>query len=802
MHSDQQIIWLENIRKDDVAVAGGKGASLGEMINAGINVPPGFVIASFVFDEFIKEANLKDSISAMLSKVNPNDLKQVEAASKEIMNAVTDAKMPDGITKEILVNFEKLGSRFVAVRSSATAEDSSAASWAGQLESYLNTDSQTLLQNIKRCWASLYTPRAITYRFEQGLNMADVSVSVIVQKMVQSDISGIAFSVNPVSQDPNELIIEAGYGLGEAIVSGQITPDSYSVDKSNLSITKRKLGGQRRALYKGKNKGVEWKELPQSLVGVQILKNMAIEKLAKLVTLVEKHYGFPCDIEWAIEDEQIYIVQSRPITTLVETPSEQVLREVGSIRNWVIMNSSVLPYIVGFGVRQWTQRAFERYSNNKVITLCGIRYTKNGDEIQYVASEDEYRDSATHLLSNLGIIQKIYDDFVKDESDFRAFVSGIKKNGDDYLYDNFDDFIRCYDAVYSSGIMIDGVLIYGSEFVDQMKKRYPEFGEEILELTRPHGEIFLERYRRKLISRSITDINETADLRDEFHWMHNNYKDVEGLPEEYFQKELRREREKDINELKNELEHIESNVKKHAETIEKIRKRCVFDKADFDKLYWIGMVGWWVDRRKEYNLIANHYLDKYLKHVCKKYNFDYDAVSFLLPWELDSVINGEKGFGDYDIDQRKKNSFHFYDVYGNEAFLLGKDADSMWLTIQATIRKSGLERISGQTAWRGRIAGKARIVKNPKDAADFKEGDILVTGMTRPDFLPLMQKAVAFVTDEGGITCHAAIMAREMRKPCVTGTKIATKIIKDGDLIEVDANANYGAVRIMREPNA
>lgn len=805
MTSSQQIIWLEDIRKGDVAIAGGKGASLGEMLNAGISVPPCFVIASLVFDEFIKEAGLSDSISAALSKVNSTDPKQVETTSKEIMNAIVGASMTNGLSKLILDNFSRLDSKFVAVRSSATAEDSSAASWAGQLDSYLNTTSQTLLQNIKRCWASLYTPRAITYRLEKGLGAERVSVSVIVQKMVQSDVSGIAFSANPVSQNENEIVIEAGYGLGEAIVSGQVTPDNYLVDKKAMSITKIKLGSQENGLYKDEN-GLSWKPVPKDFLGKQALTDEEALELAALIKKIENHYGFPCDIEWAIEKGKLYIVQSRPITTLEETPRDKVLKEVGSIRNWVIMNSSVLPYIVGFGVRQWTQRAFERYGDNRVITLCGIRYTKAGDEIQYVASEDEYRESATALISNLGLLQKIYDDFVKDEADFKQFVQDIRKNGENHLYDNFDKFISCYDAVYSSGFMVDGVLIYGSEFVDSMKKKYPGFEDEIDELVRPQGEIFLERYRRKLVTAantmdSFTAKEKISDLRDEFHWIHNNYKDVEGLPESYFEKELRHVGKIGDMKLDDELALIDSNLKNHADAVERIRKMGLFDQGDFAKLYWIGMVGWWVDRRKECNLIANHYLDKYLKHVCRKHGLDYDTVSFLLPWELDSVIDGRSKVADYDISQRKSNSFHFIDMHGNDAFLLGKDADSIWLGIQATIQKSGFERLSGQTAWRGRVAGTARIVKNPKDATNFNVGDVLVTGMTRPDFLPLMKIAAAFVTDEGGVTCHAAIMAREMRKPCVTGTKIATKMIKDGDLVEVDANANCGAVKILKKPS-
>ncbi|MEK6879542.1 MAG: PEP/pyruvate-binding domain-containing protein, partial [Nanoarchaeota archaeon] len=222
---------FKDILKKDVIIAGGKGASLGEMLNAGIPVPDGFVILSTTFDRFIEETDLDVELDAVLDKVNYQEIHTVENASEEIKNLILSVKMPEDIARDIEKNFKKLGAKFVAVRSSATSEDSSTAAWAGQLDSYLNTTEKDLLENVKKCWASLFTPRAIFYRKEKNLHKTKISVAVVVQKMVESESSGIAFSVHPVTQDENQVIIEAGFGLGEAIVSGQITPDSYVVDK-------------------------------------------------------------------------------------------------------------------------------------------------------------------------------------------------------------------------------------------------------------------------------------------------------------------------------------------------------------------------------------------------------------------------------------------------------------------------------------------------------------------------------------------------------------------------------------------
>jgi pyruvate,water dikinase len=224
--------------------------------------------------------------------------------------------IPDRIVSEIQEAFRKLGARYVAVRSSATCEDSATDAWAGQLDTYLNTTAGELLDNVRRCWASLFSARARCYRAERGLRDRNVSVAVVVQKMAQSEIAGTAFSVHPVTQNPNEMIIEAGYGLGEALVSGQITPDAYIVEKGAARIKDKYVAGQEQALYRGARGGCEWRPVAARLAGRQKLADAQILRLAEIVLRIEGHYGFPCDVEWAFERGRFYIVQSRPITTL------------------------------------------------------------------------------------------------------------------------------------------------------------------------------------------------------------------------------------------------------------------------------------------------------------------------------------------------------------------------------------------------------------------------------------------------------------------------------------------------------
>lgn len=307
---------ISELAREDVILAGGKGASLGEMTKAGISVPPGFVILSSAFEKFLEETDLNIEIDAILDLVNHKEMHTIENASEKIEVLILRADMPQDIELEIQKFFKNLNSKYVAVRSSATAEDSASAAWAGQLESYLNTTEGTLLGNVKKCWASLFTPRAIFYRFEKDLHKQKISVAVVVQKMVESEKSGIAFSVHPVTQDRNQLIIEAGFGLGEAIVSGQITPDSYVVEKQPRRIIDININGQERGLYRKENGGNEWRDIPIGQRKKQVLSNQEILELSEIVLGIENHYGFPCDIEWAFEKGKFYITQSRPITTL------------------------------------------------------------------------------------------------------------------------------------------------------------------------------------------------------------------------------------------------------------------------------------------------------------------------------------------------------------------------------------------------------------------------------------------------------------------------------------------------------
>ncbi len=647
---------FRKLGKNNIAFAGGKGAVLSKMTRAGISVPPGFVIFSTTFEKFLRESDLNTEIDSILQTVNYKIVRTVGHASKKIRSLIINAEISEDITNEIQSFFKNLGVKYVAVRSSATAEDSATAAWAGQLESYLNTTEEKLLENIKKCWASLFTPRAIFYRFEKGLYKQKISVAVVVQKMVESETSGVAFSAHPITGNQDQIVIEAGFGLGEAIVSGQITPDNYVIEKNGWLILGKNTNKQKRFLVRAKQGGNKWKNLKGKK---QVLLDTEIIKLARLVLKVEKFLSFPVDIEWAKEKGKTYILQSRPITTL---------------RNQVAQTIYKKQY-------------------NRSLSLVECEYWDYGERVA---------------------LPRICD----GTTFFEPLFIQVPGKGTDVCY-NFSDS--------------------------------KQDTENLFEYLGDSDESFLL-------------------LLDKYDGIFNKISDIV--------------------------------CKKNA---------CAEDIFKLIRKVWPGMV----------ILLANNQLKRLKPDLrLKAYelrkrtgNVVYDASNRLLGLLRDTLPRGYEQYADLisfkEVISGKLPTRSELDVRNNGfIYFKGKvftgDLDEFMtahdILLETEDINSKLKSIKGSTAWAGKITGKVKIIYEENQIAEVSKGDVLVTSMSTPDFMPAMQRASAFVTDEGGITCHAAIVAREMRKPCIVGTKTATQILRDGDIVEVDANS--GVVRIIERQGA
>jgi len=322
------ILWFREISKDSIPQAGGKGANLGEMYNLGIPVPNGFVVTSDAYFRFIKENQLDLQIKNTLSEIDVDDPNQLLSASKKAKTIIKKGKINHDLSIEIMKAYKRLSdygglkNSPVAVRSSATAEDLPDASFAGQQETFLHVVGEAnVLNRVRDCWASLFTPRAIFYREKKKFDHFKVGIAIPIQKQVNSEISGIAFTMNPVTNDKTQIIVETIWGLGEYIVQGKITPDQVVINKHDWKILSKNHVSQETQLVESSDETKEIAVPKNKQNKIKITDSTAI-KVAKICQKLHNHYGKPQDIEFAIEKNKIYIVQTRPITTFVNTQKE------------------------------------------------------------------------------------------------------------------------------------------------------------------------------------------------------------------------------------------------------------------------------------------------------------------------------------------------------------------------------------------------------------------------------------------------------------------------------------------------
>jgi pyruvate,water dikinase len=329
LKGEKTVLWFEELTKDDIPIVGGKNANLGEMIQAGIPVPPGFAITAQAYRKFITKTDIAQEIYRTIKETvtDADDPKQYEEASKKVRKLIESVEMPEDIENAIKAAYDELNKRtnsaniFVAVRSSATAEDLPDASFAGQQETYLNVKGpDELVKKTIKCWSSLFTPRAIFYRTKKGFKHEEVLISVGVQKMVNARSAGVMFTINPVTGDRNQIIIEGTWGLGEAVVSGAETPDHFVVDRETLEIIDRKIVNKTVEYVRNPKTGkTEHNDVASERQEKPCLSDEEIHKLVELGKKIHQHYGKPQDVEWAIDrdlefPENVFIVQSRPET--------------------------------------------------------------------------------------------------------------------------------------------------------------------------------------------------------------------------------------------------------------------------------------------------------------------------------------------------------------------------------------------------------------------------------------------------------------------------------------------------------
>ncbi len=347
------IRWFPEAGKNETGLVGGKGANLGELTRAGLPVPPGFCVTSAAYQDFFQQNGLDRQVTDVLAGLDVNDLEEVKRRSAQIQAAIYSAPISPGSSMKSALaasscSAGRSGETALAVRSSATSEDQANASFAGQLETYLNVRGvPSLLEHIQHCWASLWAERVLAYIANQGLDHRAVSMSVVVQSMIPSEVAGVLFTVNPVTGNRDEAVINASWGLGEAIVSGLVSPDTIIVHKSDGRVIDYQTGEKDLMVAYAAEGGTEELAVPDELRAGPALTEKQVSELTMLGQRIEAYYGKPQDIEWGYYNDSWYLLQSRPITTLARQP-ERALSGRGFQPHDVYRNLSRSPIPVFF----------------------------------------------------------------------------------------------------------------------------------------------------------------------------------------------------------------------------------------------------------------------------------------------------------------------------------------------------------------------------------------------------------------------------------------------------------------------
>jgi phosphoenolpyruvate synthase/pyruvate phosphate dikinase len=808
-----------DISREDAETAGGKGASLGEMTNAGIPVPQGFVVLAGAFEQFLAETDLNVEIDTILHCVDIEKMHTVEHASETIQKLILEAKMSEDIEQEIREQFRVLGSAYVAVRSIATAEDSSSAAWAGQLDTFLNTTEETFLENVQKCWASLFTPRAIFYRFEKGLHASKISVAVVVQKMVQSEISGIAFSVHPVTEDRNQLIIEAGYGLGEAIVSGQITPDSYVVEKEPRRILDKNITEQERGIYRTslvipvktgiQNSEVsanEWQDIEITKRNNQKLSDEQILELAELIIKIENHYGFPCDIEWALEacpnaeggrSGKFYIVQSRPITTLAEMKPESISKNQGSIFNpqdylslgrWVAPTLAVVPWM------RWSEG---KIFKDLAISIENPNHVHIGGYSLWPISLKAAIEQAflSDIESGRFMLVQKYLSYAQIELEtFLEYTTKVKNFDDANATIALRDFFSAYEKVIPAWLIAFflGPIVEGR--LRTVVDRYSLNADTVLSAITSERRTFsqlarqeLWEIKKKIISyglfefvecKKYNELLQNREVKDALYWYVQKWEWIETHHVSGDPLTL----EKVLDELRDlKDEQSKEDISTYPEELQKL-------------LEIAGDLAWLRLQSAETSAMVSFAARPLIRFLGEKIGLSYDEVIWLTAEEIINFVETGAVADKQELSERIKAWGGYRSADTVLKVLTGEELERV---LGPLIPKHNLDvhELKGTVGYKGKVTGRARVMLTSRSDKAFVDGEILIASETTPDYVSIMKRALAFVTDQGGITSHAAIISRELQKPCIVGTKIATQVLHDGDLVEVDAEE--GVVRIL-----
>jgi rifampicin phosphotransferase len=846
----KEILWFEEIDKNSLLEAGGKGANLGVITKLKLPIPPGFVVTSSVYRSHIESNGLFEKIDQRLKGIEVYDLKNIEKASKDIMDWINSAPIPIKVQNAVSEAYGKLSEKLtdepynsksipVAVRSSATAEDLPSASFAGQQETFLNIcGEESILNSMRKCFSSLWTVQAISYRSSMNFNHMDVSLAVVIQAMIPAETAGVMFTADPLTGNRSRLIITASYGLGEAVVSGLVTPDTYTISKDGRIIDK-KLGSKDKKILPCGN-GTTKQDVPEKERRVYCIDKETLISLAKLGVKVQEHYKTPQDIEWALYKGQLYLLQARPITTLGDVNYSIVPKEIyintGREAKEVVDTLDYVPE----PLRPLDFATYCSTDKSKFMFFkeVGIK------EPEFSTRPIERKDGRIAIEQSVpGLsISMLWKLPLRLRKEMKTDCNFSWKKLEEVIDDNQKNAEKAVESIQSKEEL--------AHCITQLwEEREPEFAKRFsIVMLNMLSYLFLKRwiikvagkdsaaelenrlmrgipFKTAVMNRDIIKLAKAASnngkdsksFKDTFASFMSKwgYRPAEGVVTTPSRPTWQEKPEtlmnlidtflEDKDALLNDLEDMEKldfeAAKAEVEASLSIRAKRKFQKH-LDRCRNIVLI-------REDSLVKFEYGVAFMRKVLLRLGAmlkadgiisEQEDIFFLLLSELVPVSEGKLNIKE-SIEIRKKAFDKIAEAH---------EKGIPWIVSTGSVSPEALKRkkkpgkykvkeeegiIHGIAGSRGEVIGRACVVTGPEDFNKLKRGDILVATFTAPMWTPLFRICSAVITDVGSTISHAAIVAREYGIPAVMATGNATTRIKDGQRICVDGT--NGVVTII-----
>ncbi|NPV43677.1 MAG: pyruvate, phosphate dikinase [Firmicutes bacterium] len=853
MENYKYVKRLDEISRKDFPLAGGKGSNLGEMIRAGLPVPEGFVILTSAYKRFVVQNNIQESIENILGKIDSDDAGKLEEVSQTIKNWFKEGEIPEDVRKEIALAYKQLGGDAVAVRSSATAEDLPGSSFAGQYDTYLNISGiDEICMAVKKCFASLWNARAISYRLKQGISHSELAHAVVVQRLIDGERAGILFTANPVNGRRDQMVINASWGLGEAIVSGEVSPDQWTVDRNTFNIVEEAISAKRVMTVRGKE-GTANIKVPAELQNKPSLSIKDIKRLIEVGCRTESYFGSPQDIEWVICKDKIYILQSRDITALADSiTGDDNYEWNSSTRGYYLwtnnMVGDVFPEVITPSTWSvWKIVWGEGYGGHPAIGNIGGRFYINYSFLYSLLRRfGKNHEQAVNLLAAIVPLPPGKVDIPSISISLKAILFEVvpfqiklawqqrklKKNWHTVISNVPERCEKLRNKIEKVKERRKLISLWHEEikplfiqlfqlqdkFNEDFFTPYASFNSELRELIgEEEASILLASISGG--SEELASIGPLLGLskvvkgemsREEYIRLygHRHYNENElSVPrpeedKEWFQKQLEEFKESAVN--------IKESLKRRSAEFEKMWRKIERDYPEKATVLKEKM-----DKIRETMHIRERVRSELTRSVSVIRKFFLKSgeltglgedIFFLTYQEVIDVLEGHTSSVKY-ITARKRKYAEYRSLPPYPQFIEGEFNPFAWAAnpnrrsdiyapdiSSSPLHEDGV--IRGCAASVGCVKGIVRRIDSPEEGHLLKQGEILVTVTTNVGWTPLFSKAAAVVTDVGAQLSHAAIVAREMGIPAVVGTGDATLRLKTGDRVMVDGAE--GVVRVLR----